>query len=166
LSLEESSLAADQEALESLLRELQRNGRGQDGQHGARDDQRVPQSAHEREEMMASALLQEARAMAERMRAMRTGAARAGQTSNRQHAGQTTATSPSVTVQSGQAGNGQAAARAALEGVDLNTRTMILKMPPRMREELLRGMREQGPEGYAKFIQDYFRRLTEAKGGQ
>jgi hypothetical protein len=166
LNLEEGSLATDQESLEALLRELQRDARGPDARRQqARGDERAAQAADKREDMTSSALVQEARAMAERMRAMRAAGARTGQTSNRQHAGQTTATNPTLTVQSGQAGNSQAAARAALEGLDLNTRTVILKMPPRVREELLRGMREQGPEGYAKFIQDYFRRLTEAKGG-
>ena len=39
-----------------------------------------------------------------------------------------------------------------------------MKLQPRVREELLQGMREQGPEGYRKFIQDYFQRLTKVKG--
>jgi len=38
-----------------------------------------------------------------------------------------------------------------------------MKMQPKLREELLQGMREEGPEGYRKFIQDYFKRLTEVK---
>jgi hypothetical protein len=36
-------------------------------------------------------------------------------------------------------------------------------MPPRLREELLQGMRERGPDGYAKFIEDYFKKLSEVK---
>ena len=32
-----------------------------------------------------------------------------------------------------------------------------------IREELLQGLREQGPKGYRKFISDYFRRLTKVK---
>ena len=56
---------------------------------------------------------------------------------------------------------------AALEGelakLDPSARTVLLKMPPRVREELLQGMREEGPEGYRKFIEDYFKRLTEVK---
>ena len=40
-------------------------------------------------------------------------------------------------------------------------RATILQLPARVREELLQGMRTQGPEGYQKFIQDYFRRLAE-----
>ena len=40
---------------------------------------------------------------------------------------------------------------------------MLLKLPPRVREELLQGLRERGPEGYGPFIEDYFKRLTEVK---
>jgi hypothetical protein len=47
--------------------------------------------------------------------------------------------------------------------LDLAAQTIILKMQPRLREELLRGMREEGPEAYRKFIQDYFNRLTKVK---
>jgi hypothetical protein len=50
-----------------------------------------------------------------------------------------------------------------LSQLDPNARAIILKMQPRMREELLQGMREQGPEGYRKFIQDYFKRLSTVK---
>ena len=54
----------------------------------------------------------------------------------------------------------------AVELTDLDpaTRAVLLKMQPQLREELLQGMREQGPEGYRKFIQDYFQRLSTAKG--
>ena len=41
---------------------------------------------------------------------------------------------------------------------------MIMKLPPsRHREELIRGLMEQGPEAYRGFIQDYFKRLSESK---
>jgi hypothetical protein len=48
--------------------------------------------------------------------------------------------------------------------VDLAAQAVMLKMQPRLREELLKGMREDGPEAYRKFIQDYFNRLTKVKG--
>ena len=48
-----------------------------------------------------------------------------------------------------------------LRQLDPATRTVLLKMQPHVREELLRGMREQGPEGYRQFIREYFQRLTE-----
>jgi hypothetical protein len=56
----------------------------------------------------------------------------------------------------------------AVELTDLDpaTRAVLLKMQPQLREELLQGMREQGPEGYRKFIQDYFQRLSTAKGAR
>jgi hypothetical protein len=47
-----------------------------------------------------------------------------------------------------------------LDDLDPKTRATILQLPPRVREELLQGMKAQGPEGYQKFIQDYFRRLS------
>jgi hypothetical protein len=47
--------------------------------------------------------------------------------------------------------------------LDLAAQAVILRMQPRLREELLKGMREEGPEAYRKFIQDYFQRLTRVK---
>jgi hypothetical protein len=47
--------------------------------------------------------------------------------------------------------------------LDLAAQAVLLRMQPRLREELLKGMREDGPEAYRKFIQDYFNRLTKAK---
>ena len=47
-----------------------------------------------------------------------------------------------------------------LIGLDLNARTVIMKMQPRQREQMLQGLREEGPEGYRSFIRDYFQRLT------
>ena len=52
-------------------------------------------------------------------------------------------------------------AMGILDEVDPLTRASILQLPPRVREELLQGMKVQGPEGYQKFIQDYFRRLAD-----
>ena len=52
---------------------------------------------------------------------------------------------------------------ADLSKVDLPTRMMLMKLQPKLREELLQGMREEGPEGYQKFVQDYFKRLTDEK---
>ena len=48
------------------------------------------------------------------------------------------------------------------EPIDLPARTVILKMQPRVREQLLQAMRDEGPEGYQTFIRQYFRRLAEA----
>ncbi len=53
---------------------------------------------------------------------------------------------------------------ADLPDLDLATRTTILKLQPQIREELLQGLREEGPEGYRAFIRNYFKKLTEVKG--
>ena len=59
----------------------------------------------------------------------------------------------------------QFAMEAILKDLDPSTKAIILKMQPRMREELLQGLREEGPEGYQRFIRDYFERLTKAGQG-
>ncbi len=51
-----------------------------------------------------------------------------------------------------------------LAELDPATRTLLLKMQPQVREELLQGLREEGPEGYRTFIRDYFKRLSRVKG--
>ena len=48
--------------------------------------------------------------------------------------------------------------------LDPRMRTTIMKMQPKVREALLQGLRDEGPEGYRRFIRDYFRRLTEVHG--
>jgi len=50
-----------------------------------------------------------------------------------------------------------------LPELNLNERTVILNMQPQLREELLQGMQEEGPEPYRKFIRDYFEQLTKVK---
>lgn len=52
---------------------------------------------------------------------------------------------------------------APLPELDPATRRVILKMQPQIREALLQGLREEGPEGYRAFIRNYFKRLTEVK---
>ena len=55
-------------------------------------------------------------------------------------------------------------AAVTLGKLDPETRAMILKMPPSSyREELIRGLNEQGPEAYRAFIQNYFKQLTEKR---
>jgi hypothetical protein len=49
--------------------------------------------------------------------------------------------------------------------IDPELRTVVLKLQPALREELLQGMQEEGPESYRAFIRNYFRELTRVKGG-
>ncbi len=148
----EQSLASDQSALEQLLRQIEqamRPGQPHEGQPmGEGAEQQLAQ-------LLRSPSLQQALAMAARMR-------QGGNRSPRPP-GQPP---PNQATQ----GNleGSPAPTAALDGelakLDPAARGMILKLSPRVREELLQGMREEGPEGYRKFIEDYFKRLTEVKG--
>ena len=54
-------------------------------------------------------------------------------------------------------------AEIKLADTALDQKTVILKMQPKMREQLLQGLKKVGPKGYRKFIRDYFRRLTKVK---
>jgi hypothetical protein len=112
--------------------------------------------------MMQSDLMRQAMAMAQRARQQGRGqqSQQPGQPPGR--AMPSTQPTGNLTggVQSGTPGD------AELAKLDPATRTVILKMPPRVREELLQGMKEEGPEGYRKFIQEYFKKLTEVKGGK
>jgi hypothetical protein len=47
--------------------------------------------------------------------------------------------------------------------LDVATRRVIMKMQPKEREELLQGLREEGPEAYRGFIRDYFKKLSRAR---
>mgnify|MGYP003329238032 CR=1 FL=1 len=55
---------------------------------------------------------------------------------------------------------GQAAVKEAdLRGLDAARRAAIYKLPPRVRDPLLEGMRERGPAAYQEVIDTYFRHL-------
>jgi hypothetical protein len=55
------------------------------------------------------------------------------------------------------------ALEAELNRLPLDMRNAVLRLQPRLREQLLQGMHEQGPDGYRQFIDEYFKRLTETK---
>ncbi|HEX7448464.1 MAG TPA: hypothetical protein VF306_13005 [Pirellulales bacterium] len=118
-------------------------------------------------DLLQSPTLREAMAMAQRLRQMQNSAAQSQQANNAQGKPQK---GPATTSRGLSLGNldptnsrGEIV-QVELAQLDPETRAIVLKMQPRLREELLQGMREQGPEGYRKFIQDYFKRLTEVKG--
>jgi len=145
----QQSLQSDAQALEQMLQQLQRALNGEKGESLS--------------QMMQSDLMRQAMAMAQRMHQQGRGQ---GQQPNQQPgqpmppstqptAGDLHGTPPTGTPQ-----------EAELAKLDPATRTVILKMPPRVREELLQGMKEEGPEGYRKFIQEYFKKLTEVKGAK
>jgi hypothetical protein len=114
-------------------------------------------------ELLNSQRVQEAKAMAARLQAARQGA------DPNATAKPLTANAATPPAQSGSASATPSTlpvlpVDARLVDLDLETRTVLLKLPPRIREELLQGLREEGPEGYQQFIRNYYQRLAKVKG--
>jgi hypothetical protein len=154
LDAAEKSLASDQQTLEKMLQGLEdamkANGKekGKPGQPNEADD-----AMQQLQNMLESPALREARAMLQRMHK--------GQASkSKQPANQPPTPSQSETSQSG---SNPPVGAADLSKLSPAAREAVMKLSPRLREELLQGLREQGPEGYGPFIEDYFKRLTETK---
>src|SRR5262249_22950494 len=108
-------------------------------------------------ELMQSPEMREARSMMTRMQQLQARAAARAQNPNQPQAPKQPA---AATQASTFASLPAVSPESALDGVDLDTRTLILKMQPRVREELLQGLKEEGPDGYQKFIRNYFQRLA------
>ena len=132
------------------------------------DAEQAPLSAEKAAEL--AQLLQSAKAQKAMQMAARLQAMQAGDASEQPNKGQKNPNAPPPPLKSnpkprsGLEGDNssQFAMEAALKDLDPATRSMILKMQPRVREELLQSLREEGPEGYQRFIRDYFKRLTKA----
>jgi hypothetical protein len=152
----EKSLDADSQTLDGMLGQLERalqksknNGKGNDSEAG--DDSAMQQLLG----MMQSNAMRQAMALAARMRQAQ------GQNAGQPQTGQPmNGNNPNLT---GQHSTGKPE-EADLSKIDLPTRTLILQMQPKHREELLEGMRSEGPEGYEKHIQEYYKRLLKTKG--
>lgn len=195
----DESLAADQRALDELLKdigellnsEMAEKGEGDNPMPGeatkadqspmppngepmpaegqpndaAEQSPLSPEQAAELSKLLQSPKAQKAMQMAARLQAMQ-----AGDASEDPNKGQKNPNAPPPPLKSnpkprsGLEGDNssQFAMEAVLKELDPATRSMILKMQPRVREELLQSLREEGPEGYQRFIRDYFKRLTKA----
>jgi hypothetical protein len=154
LDAAEKSLASDQQTLEKMLQGLEEamkanaQEKGKHGQPNEADD-----AMQQLQNMLESPALREARAMLQRMHK--------GQASkSKQPANQPPTPSQSETSQTG---SNPPVGAADLSKLSPSAREAVMKLSPRLREELLQGLREQGPEGYGPFIEDYFKRLTETK---
>jgi hypothetical protein len=136
------------------------------GQHAGEQGESSPQqdAAQQLAELMQSPAMREALDLADRIRQLQQSLAQ-GQTQPQAQPPQ----GPAHTSRGKSMGNLRPTSSSGkiveveLSQLDPGTRAIILKMQPKMREELLQGMREQGPEGYRKFIQDYFKRLSTVK---
>jgi hypothetical protein len=66
---------------------------------------------------------------------------------------------PTAELTAGGAIAGQAEVADPLRGLDASRRAAIYKLPPRVRDPLLEGMRQRGPAAYQDVIDTYFRQL-------
>ena len=148
----ERALAADQSTLEQALRQLEAATRG------GKPSPRKPNGGEGEPglaDLLRSEMMQQMMAMAGRMQ---QGPPTPGRPGQPQGPGQPGASPARV-----QGTRPPSAEDAELAKLDPATRSALMKLQPRLREELLQGMKEQGPEGYDGFIKDYFKRLTETK---
>ncbi len=166
LSEAEQSLRSDEQSLQNMREQLERamtqsqqgNQRPGIEQSEQPDNQRPAQSAQgdrQLSETLQSPAMQRATQMAERLRQMRR---QEGQQPGEAKPSESHAATPNT-----HGGTSPVAAEAELARLDPATRAAILKLQPQIREELLQGMRDAGPDGYQKFIEDYFKRLAEVK---
>ncbi|HVX15653.1 MAG TPA: hypothetical protein VHC22_30990 [Pirellulales bacterium] len=167
LDLSQQSLGTDMASLEALMEQLQQALAGSNApmpaeapnSPGAEGAPHAEQAALG--ELLQSPEVREAMALAQRLRQAQNALAQA-RPGQPQKAPAHTSRGMSLGNLDPTATSGQIV-EVELSQLDPQTRVMILKMQPKLREELLQGMREQGPEGYRKFIQDYFKRLSEVK---
>ena len=147
------SLAADEQSLEEMFDAMQAAMPA--------DASLTPEQMAQLREMMIGKNQQQARAMFERMQQMLAQAMQ----QDGQEPTQAQLPTPSALSPTGNQDviGGVELILVDLDDFDLNSRVMIMKMQPKEREELLQGLREEGPEGYRQFIKDYFRRLTEVR---
>jgi len=150
----------------------QQAGQGSQGkqQSGGRGS---PPSPERLQSLLESREVQDALRMAERSERVQARAGRraaeqlaAAQAASQQEGqgegqpGATPTGEPTVASTDGGAQAGQAAIKEAdLRGLDARRRAAIERLPPRVRDPLLEGMRERGPEAYRDVIETYFRRL-------
>lgn len=141
-------LKPDREALEKLQEQMEKVAKGE-------------MEAPEAKQAMQSRPLRRAMEMA-----ARAGEGKPGSNPSRlAHGGTAPPKSPSLSEQGNLEGKPAtiSAMESQLSELDPGARAALLKMQPQLRDELLKGMNEQAPEGYDGFIREYFRRLTSAQ---
>ena len=114
--------------------------------------------------MMQSKAMQEARAMASRMQKSQMPGHKPGK-SGKPQPGQPPTPGEVADASKPRADAGVMTPAMILKDLDPASRSAIMKLQPKLREELLQGLREEGPEGYRTFIRDYFGKLTKVKTG-
>jgi hypothetical protein len=148
LDAAQKGLKSDEQTLEEMIKSLM-NASQRSGQDQPNDPSGKGQM-DQLMQMLRSEAMKNAMQMAQRARQAGNGKPQQGNPQS----------PPSGLATDSLTGNSVGTA-GVLDELDPRIRATILQLPARVREELLQGMKAQGPEGYQKFIQDYFRRLAD-----
>ena len=158
LDMAKKALAQDQKSLEKLLQQMQQPNAPQ------QTPQQQQDLAKQLAKLLQSQKMQQAQAMLQRlqqlMQPQQQSAAKPNQPQQNQ---QQQPPRPSALSNLAKENIAAQVVQMKLADRDIGEQTVILKMQPKMREELLQGLKKVGPKGYRKFIRDYFRRLTKVK---
>ena len=161
LDMAQRALKSDQKSLKSLQEQLQQ------AQQKSEQNSQQP-SQQNLEQTLQQALMQQARRMMQRMQQQQK---QSGDQKNQppqdQQKNQPMPPQPTLANQliGNQDPDGQGTEQVLLDlgKLDVATRRVIMKMQPKEREELLQGLREEGPKAYRGFIRDYFKKLSRAR---
>jgi len=157
------ALGADKNSLEKLLEQLE-NLANQSDQ--SMSPSQLDQLDQKMQEQMQSDAMQAAREMMQRLQQMlgQAGAPQ-DQPPEGQQPPQSAPPPPPSTLS--EAANATAVVDQIVEELgdfDAGTRTVIIGMQKRQREDLLQSLKSKGPEGYRAFVREYFRKLAKVKG--
>lgn len=156
LDLAQKALQSDQQQLQDLQEQLEQSQQ----QSQQQQQQQSQQQQQDLAQLMQSMLLQKARQMMQRMQQQQQ---QQNQPQQKQQQPPQENLSKQLLGNLDPDGQGNQQVLVELEKVDVATRRVIMKMQPKEREELLQGLREEGPKGYRGFIRDYFQKLSRAR---
>jgi hypothetical protein len=152
----EKSLDADQKTLDDILKQLEQSLKNNSSKNSkSPQPSEADQAAEQLRNTLQSEAVRQAMEMASRMRQM------AGQRPSQRS--QQHNRSPEGNLHGATPERLPPADQKALDQFDAATQAMILRLPPRARADLLQGAKDEGPEGYKVFIENYFKRLGETK---
>jgi hypothetical protein len=123
-------------------------------------EQRAAAAAQLRQ-MMASQAMQGAMAAAERAQSQAQAAAATPGQAGQMKAGQAQVVPTPGAVNGGMSMYRGTGVSVDLSGIDLgDSGQAVYRLPPRLREPLIQGMQERGPEGYQPLIDAYYRQIS------
>ena len=154
-----------------MLEQLNRAATGQAsgqtaGQSGGESGSMSAEQVAQLRQMMGSAEMQQAMRMAATAARQSAGATRGAQADSAASAAAAAAAASAESAMSGGGGGGLRPGGFVIEGdlgeleVDPNQSAAVYRLPPAVRQPLLEGMSQEGPEAYQKLIDTYYRELS------